>query len=43
MACCTSKKKKIDLMIQNPELLRLRLSPQEKYYYTNLYINYLII
>lgn len=33
---CQSKKKKIDLMIQNQELLRLRLSHQEKLYYTNL-------
>lgn len=41
-ACCTSKKKKIDLMIQNPELLRLRLSPQEKYYYTNLFYEHSI-
>lgn len=40
--CCTSKKKRIDLMIQNQELLRLRLTQQEKYYYTNLFYEHSI-
>lgn len=33
---CSSKKKRIDLKIQNQELLRLRLTNQEKIYYVNL-------
>ena len=37
---CNSKKKKINQLIQNQELLRLRLSQEEKEYYTDLYNNY---
>ena len=40
-ACCScnSKKKKLSGLIQNQELLRLRLSQEEKEYYTELYYN----
>ena len=37
---CNSKKKKLSELIQNQELLCLRLTQEEKEFYTNLYYNY---
>ena len=39
---CNSKAKRISQMIQNQNLLQLRLSSQEKVYYTNLFYNFAI-
>ena len=37
---CNTKKKKLSELIQNQELLCLRLTQEEKEFYTNLYYNY---
>ena len=39
---CDEKSKKINQMIHNQKLLQLRLSSQERIYYTNLFYNFSI-